>query len=156
MRGELYVNPTSDQPERFLELKGLYVSSRDGWEEYAVESSSLISGRPVLKFGGIDTPEEAARFTNRDVALPKEQLIELPADTYFVFELVGCMVYDSDTGECVGDIQDVMEYPSHDVYLVAMRDGRELLCPAVKQFVKSVDIAQRKVVIVTSGLSLQD
>ena len=156
MRGELYVNATSDQPERFLGLKVLYVRSRDGWDKRSVELSNVISGRPVIKFEGIDTPEEAARLTNREVSLPREQLIELPADTYFVFELVGCKVYDDDSGECVGDIREVMEYPSHDVYLIGTRDGHELLCPAVKQFVKSVDIAHRKVVIVTAGLLPQD
>jgi 16S rRNA processing protein RimM len=154
VHGELYVTPTSDNPERFLELTELFVEFRGEWKKMAISSVRLISGRPVVKLDGVNSPEEAARLTNRPVGLPREQLMELPEDTFFVFELVGCKVYDDMTGECIGEIVRVEEYPSNDVYVIA-GDEREWLCPAIKQFVRSVDIEKRKVVVMSTGLAEQ-
>ncbi|MEW6049683.1 MAG: ribosome maturation factor RimM [Candidatus Zixiibacteriota bacterium] len=155
VHGELYVTPTSDTPERFLELKELFVEFRGEWKRMTIASARIVSGRPVLKLAGIDTPEEAARLTNRQLALPRGQLMELAEDTFFVFELVGCKVYADESGDYVGEITQIEECPSSDVYVIAAEDGREWLCPAVKQFVRSVDIENRKVVVVTTGLAEQ-
>lgn len=154
VHGELYVTPTSDNPERFLELTELFVEFRGEWKKMAISSVRLVSGRPVMKLDGINSPEDAARLTNRPVGLPREQLMELPEDTFFVFELVGCKVYDEATNDCIGEIIRVEEYPSNDVYVI-VRDGREWLCPAIRQFVRSVDIENRKVVIASTGLAEQ-
>lgn len=154
VRGELYVTPTSDAPERFLELTELFVEFRGEWKKMAISSVRLVSGRPVLKLDGIDSPEDAARLTNRAVGLPREQLMDLPEDTFFVFDLVGCKVYDEMTGDCIGEIVRIEEYPSNDVYVIT-GGGREWLCPAIRQVVRSVDIENRKVVVVATGLAEQ-
>jgi 16S rRNA processing protein RimM len=153
VRGEMYVIPTSDDPERFVGLKEIFVSSRGSWEKRNIASVQLISGRPVIRFEGIENPEDAAQLTNRQLALPREQLIELPEDTFFVFDLVDCRVFDDATGKLVGKVSNVETYPANDVYVIETVDGAELLCPATAQFVKRVDVENKKIVIVTAGLA---
>ncbi len=153
VRGYLYVIPTSDEPERFVGLKEIFVSSRQSWVKMRIESAQIISGRAVIRFVGIESPEDAAQYTNHDLALPRDQLIELGRNTFFVFDLVGCEVYDDGTGKKIGTVSEVESYPAHDVYVIETIDGAELLCPATAQRVKRVDVENKKMVIVTDGLT---
>ena len=64
--------------------------------------------------------------------------------SYYIFELVGCAVED-ESGTPVGIVEEVLEMPSTDVYLVRGTHG-EILIPAVKDYVKTVETEQRPIV----------
>ncbi len=152
VNGELYIAPMTDFPDRFLDMEEILVQGPTGWEKRKVEFSHLIGGRPVIKFDGVDTPEDAARLTNRDLAVPIDELVELPKDTYYIFDLVGCEVYEDGSDRIIGEIVDVTQYPANDVYVVKTGDGKEVLVPAVKEFVRKIDLDSRKISIVAAGL----
>ena len=46
----------------------------------------------------------------------------------------------------------MVRYPANDVYVIRKADGGELVCPAIKQFVVSIDTEQKRVTLVTDGL----
>jgi 16S rRNA processing protein RimM len=150
--GDIYVTPLTDYPERFAGMRELYVNGRDGWRKWTVTATRLISGRPVLKFENVDSPEEAARMTNRELAVPRDQLVELPEGAHFVFDLVGCQAVEEGTGALVGEVIDVEKYPANDVYVVRTGEGKTLLVPVVKQYVKRVDIETKTITLATAGL----
>lgn len=152
LAGEIYVTPETDFPQRFVGLKEIYVRDRNRWEKRSLISSRLISGRPVLLFEDITTPEEAARLTNRDLAVPRSQAVELPDDTYYIFDLIGCEVLEEDTDHLIGQVVDVERYPANDVYVIKSTSGEMLRCLAVRQFVRKVDIQERKISVLTAGL----
>jgi 16S rRNA processing protein RimM len=134
-----------------LELNEIFVKNQRGWEKMKLVSSRLIADRPVIKFENINNPEQAARLTNRIIAVPKDKLVELPDDMFYIFELVGCRIY-SDTGNSLlGEIVDVEQYPANDVYVIKTVEDKTIRFPAVKQFVKSVDIDNKKVVVDPAG-----
>ncbi len=156
IHGEVYVTPLTDFPDRFVGLKEIYLDSRGAWEKKTIVSSRLIGGRPVIGLEEVHNPEEASRLTNRILAVPRDQVVELPEDTYFLFDIIGASVIDLTSGEKVGELVDVHQYPANDVYVIKKNDGGELLCPAIKEFVKQVDIAAKKIVIVTAGVTLKE
>ena len=47
---------------------------------------------------------------------------------------------------------DVRQYPANDAYLIRRPDKTEVLFPAVRQFVKVIDVAARKMVVDPAGL----
>ena len=151
LRGEIFVTPTTDFPDRFLHLKDILVKSRDGWDKLKIESTRLISGRPVIKFKNIDSPEDATRLTNRILAVPKDEVVELPDDSFYIFDLVGSKVFDKETDELIGEIIEVKQYPANDVYEILTPDEKKIYCPAVKQFVTEIDVENKKVVIDQAG-----
>jgi len=57
---------------------------------------------------------------------------------------MGCTVYDTN-GQNLGVIFDVLHTGSNDVYWI--KEGKELLIPALKDIVTEVDIENRKIVI---------
>ncbi|MEW6750831.1 MAG: ribosome maturation factor RimM [Candidatus Latescibacterota bacterium] len=103
-------------------------------------------GGVLLRFAGVDSPEEARMaLCGGYVTVAPEETAPLPADTYYVFELVGCTVED-EQGRPVGRIVDVLEMPSTDVYRVLGETG-EVLVPAVANFVVLVSIPEKRVVV---------
>jgi len=150
--GELWVTPDTDFPERFLKLTEIYVKNRDVWECLKIISVSMISDKPVVKLEGISTPEEAARFTNRQLAVLGSDIVAPPENSYYWFDLIGCQVVEENTGRLIGEIVEVETYPANDVYVVKNTEGIELLLPAVRSFVKEIAIEDKKIVIDTAGL----
>jgi 16S rRNA processing protein RimM len=151
--GELYVTLLSDFPDRFDNLAEILVEDRGRWQTRRIESARVISGRPVLKFKDIDNREDAARLTNRKLAVPRNQVVPLPENTYYVFDLIGLKVVSEDDGSLIGEIVDVQRYPANDAYLIRKTDGQEVLLAAVARFVRQVDLESRKVVIDPAGLA---
>ena len=152
LHGDIYVTPETDFPERFNGLKEIYVQNRDGWKKMPLERTDFISGRPVLKFEGIDNPEEIARLTNRLLAVPRDRLVELPEDTFYIFDLIGCNVFQEGSEELIGEIVNVEQYPGNDVYVVRTTNDREILFPATKECIRSIDTDNRKIIVNGPGL----
>lgn len=150
--GEIYVIPLTDFPDRFLEMSTVFVAQATGWTEFDIEASELVGGRPVMKLRSIDTPEAAAALANCELAVTRDQLVPLDKGQFYVFDLIGCHVYDADSGVQIGTIADVQRYPANDVYLIGDADGHRWICPAVAEFVRSIDIAAQKIVIRSAGL----
>lgn len=160
VRGELWVTPLADNSERWLALKEVYVAASrqdrraaGDWQPFTIELARVIGGRPVLKLATINSPEEAARFTNRELAIPREELAPPPADSYYVVDLVGCTVVDDATGETVGKVEDVYQLPANDVYVIRTITGGEVLFPAVRDFVKHIDIAAKRITVVWRAIA---
>jgi len=152
VHGEIFVTPETDFPERFEDISEILVKTVDSWKMYAIEWSKMISDRPVIKFESIHSPEEAGRLTNRLLGVPKHDLVKLPEDTFFLFDLVGCRVFDEKSGESLGLIVDVECYPGNDVYVIELESGKQVQIPAVKEFIKNVAVAEKKVKIDASML----
>ena len=150
--GEIYVTPSTDFPERFLDLKEVYLAERDDWKQMRIESSRLVGGRPVLKFDSVNCREDAIKLTNRELAVGADQLVELPQDSYYTFDLVGCEVFEAMSGKQIGKLIDVQRYPASDVYVIETDGGREVLVPAVRQYIVKVDIDRRRIEIEPGGL----
>lgn len=150
--GDLWVTPLTDFPDRFMDMKTIFVESRDKWEERKILSSEIIAKRPVLKLVGINNREEATRLTNRRLAVLREQLVGLPDDSYYVFDLIGLKVLDADTMEQIGKVIDVHSYPANDSYSIKLNDGLEKQLPAIEQYVISVDLEKQEMLIDPAGL----
>jgi len=146
IRGELKVVSLTGWPEQFNQYRTLYVERPDGnGEWFAVERSRLQGERIILKLSGIDDREKAESFRGSFLKIQKEENSFLPEGTYYVSDLLGLEVCTNE-GERIGSLVDVMKMPAQDVYVVDM-GGREILIPAVKVFIKKVDIQGGRILI---------
>ena len=69
----------------------------------------------------------------------RKQAVKLDKDEYFIADLIGISVI-AQKEQLKGILKDVIETGANDVYVIALSDGRELLLPAIKECVLSVDI----------------
>jgi len=108
-------------------------------------------GQALVKFEGVDNPESAELLRNYWVMVPIEQAHKLPRGAYYIYQLIGLEVYTT-AGDHLGKLEEVLTTTANDVYVVrgsGIADpAGELLVPAVKKVVKSIDIEEGRVVIV--------
>ncbi len=71
----------------------------------------------------------------------------MPEDHYFIHDLMDCKVFDI-SGKKIGVIKDILQTGSNDVYVVDDNiNNKEYLIPAVKAFVREVNIVDKKIII---------
>ena len=149
--GEIWVTTFTDFPNRFIGMESILVKNKTVWETKEIEFAHLIGDRPVLKIKELSNPENASLWTNRELAITKDELVDLPEGEFYIFDLVGCDVFDIESGETIGVISDVEQHPANDVYLIETVNSEKARIAVVKQFVKSVDIGNKKVVVDPTG-----
>ena len=79
------------------------------------------------------------------IQVPRTTAATLPADVYLECDLIG-MTVENERGEEVGVIEVILEIPDNRVFVVR-KGTEEVLIPAAKSFVTSVDLARRKMMV---------
>src|SRR4029077_10728406 len=107
VRGEASVEAWSDSPERFSDLRAVTLVSADEAQtrEAVIGSVRIHAGRALVKFAGIDSPEEVQKLQNWTVEIPSSEARKLDADEYFLHDLVGLTLIDvagQERGKVVG------------------------------------------------------
>jgi len=152
VKGEMKIQSLTDFPERFQNLKSVYLVSPTGKEiQVTVQSVRYTGAVPYLLFKGYDTPEQAKTLNGWFLKVPEQETMPLPEGRYYWYELIGMEVV-SEEGETLGTIVDIFETGSNDIYV--MKQGkRETYLPAIREVIKQVDRqAKRMVVRLMDGL----
>ncbi len=145
-RGEVIADLLTDFPERFAGLTKTLVKRADGrLLALDLENSRLHKGRIALKFAGYDSIESAEELRDARVMVTRDQLIELPDDTFYDFDLIGCEIVDSDERR-LGRVEEVQHYGAAPL-LVARDDKRELLIPLVLSICVEIDTERKRIVV---------
>ena len=136
VQGDVRILPLTDFPDRFFHTSAVYL---DNGTQATVTAARRHGRYLLLHFAGYDTPEAAAQLRGSLLRVPRAELVPLPPGHYYVFDIIGLSVYTAD-GRCRGTITDVLSTGSNDVYVVTPPAGKDLLVPALKQVVLSIDI----------------
>jgi 16S rRNA processing protein RimM len=145
-RGEVIADLLTDFPERFARLGATFVKLADGrLLSLKLENSRLHKGRIALKFSGYDSMNRADELRGARVMITRDQLVELPDDTYYDFDLIGCEVSAHD-GLRIGRVEEVQNYGA--APLLVVRDGsREFLIPLVLSICIEIDTGQKRIIV---------
>lgn len=146
LKGDVVVRPLTDVPDRFRTLKAVWLGS-DAMSVAPgrIEGVSVERRGVRIKFVGIEDRTAAEKLCGKLVFIDEADAIRLPAGRYFVHDVIGLSVRD-EHGNDLGIVADVLRYPANDVYVVRGR-GREMMIPAVKEFVLAIDIAARAMTV---------
>ncbi|KNF08786.1 ribosome maturation factor RimM [Gottschalkia purinilytica] len=143
VKGDIKILPLTDDMTRFEKLKSVFV----GEEKLEIEISKVWynKGFVMLRFKGYDDINKVIKFKDLLLYIDKKDAVDLPKDSYFIYEIIGIKVYTSE-GEYLGEIKDVLQPGANDVYVVK-EGSNEYLIPAIKDVVKSIDIDEKKMII---------
>jgi 16S rRNA processing protein RimM len=131
IRGEVKIQPWCDEPEFLMELDTLYV----GGKAMKVKSTRIHKGNVLAMLEGINSIEDAEPLKNQIVYVSRED-VELPEGRHFIADLIGLTVRNADTGEELGKLTDVLDYPTQDIFVV--KGEHEYLVPAVDAFMGEI------------------
>ena len=134
--GEVKIIPWADDPAFLLDFETFYIDS----QPVKVLAARVHKSSILVKLKGIDTVNEAARLRDKVVWIDREDA-HLPDGRHFLADLLGLEVRDTNTGEVLGTVSDILTPPAHNVYVV--KDGRqEHMIPAVDEFVLETNIEE--------------
>jgi 16S rRNA processing protein RimM len=152
VRGEVKLIPLTDDPHRFDELEWAFIEKDGSMEKHEVHQVKHVKGSVIIKFSGIDSLDEAEQYRNCFVLVDRKNAVKLPADSFFICDLIGCSVYN-EKGVLLGELADILQTGSNDVYIVRNSSGKEILIPALKSVVRSISLEQQRIdVIIPRGL----
>ena len=147
LRGEVKVYHYSDYKERFEEIDNILLEHKGKYEEYSIEGTRYQNEMVILKLKGVSDRNAAEALKERDIYITEADLRELPEDTFYVRDLIGCIALNAETGGKIGEITDVLQNSAQDIYKIKLPNGKEALIPVVSEFVKEVDIEKKIVKI---------
>ena len=147
LRGEVKVYHYSDYKERFEELEEILVERKGKYTAYEIENIRYQKNTAILKLKGVDDRNAAEALKESDIYITEDDLRELPEDTFYVKDLIGCRVINEENGAEIGVIKDVLQNSAQDIYQITLKNGKEALIPVVGEFVREVSIKEKYVKI---------
>jgi 16S rRNA processing protein RimM len=133
IRGEVKIEPWCDSADFLCGFKKLYINNNP----FNVLASYVHKKSVIALFEGVSDINAAMRLKGSTVYIDRED-VKLGKGEYFIADIIGLPVIDEESGEKIGELADVLEYPASRVYVVS--GEKERLIPAVPEFVKKVDL----------------
>jgi 16S rRNA processing protein RimM len=149
IRGELKVRIETDFPERFAQLRRVYLGPNH--KPFEFEGFRMHRAVGLLKLKGCDSRTEAEKLRDCEVQIPTEEAVPLPPGRFYTYQVEGLAVH-TEEGEYLGIVEEVLFTGSNAVY-VAQGPRGEVLIPVLKEVVLEVDVeAGRMMVRLPPGL----
>lgn len=146
IKGEVKVFPTTDDINRFKNLKEVLLDTGKEKKTLEIEGVKFFKQFAILKFKGIDNINDILEYKGKGLYVTRQQAVKLKKDEYFIADLIGLqVVLEDDTS--LGILKEVMLTGANDVYVIEMENQREVLIPAIKQCILSVDIESNKMTV---------
>ena len=133
VRGEVKIIPLTDDVRRFSSLSECMILDE---KEHIKETLEVEKTR----VDGIDDRDEVGKLTGYFIGVTRDNAVKLPEGRFFIADLIGLTVVDSERGE-LGTIKDIMNSGASDIIIVKRKGKNELLIPYLNAIVYEVDIA---------------
>ncbi len=109
-----------------------------------LEAATVDALRPhrqrfLLFLVGCRDRDEAERWRGQLIYLSTADAQPLPPGVYYQWQILGLRV-ETENGEILGTIEEIIETGANDVYVVRDQSGKELLIPAIEHVVAEVDL----------------
>jgi 16S rRNA processing protein RimM len=110
---------------------------------------TLVTARPankrmLVRFAEAASRAAAAALTNGRLYAERERLPDPGPGVAYRFQLIGMEVL-TEEGRALGTVADILPSPAHPVLVV--RGEKEILVPAVPEFVKAVSVDERRITV---------
>ncbi len=139
VKGFVRVKPYSDDFKHFFSLKEVTLQREGKSRKVEIEQVQNHSGELLVKFKGIDSPEDARFISGWDILVPRQQASRLGKGEVYIADLPGMkLVYEN---EEVGEVVSTIEGAQALLLEVLALDGKKYLVPYMKGiFVSDVDL----------------
>ena len=117
IKGMVKVKPFTDNIERFSNLEKIYIKNKSGQTEYKIQEVKYHKNMVLIKFEGIENPEQADLLRNSYLIVDRETEEPLEAGRYYIVDMIGLDVF-TDDNEYLGKLEDIYNTGSNDIYVV--------------------------------------
>ena len=146
IKGMVKVKPFTDNIERFNNLEKIYIKNKSGQTEYKIQEVKYHKNMVLIKFEGIENPEQADLLRNSYLIVDRETEEPLEPGRYYIVDMIGLDVF-TDDNEYLGKLEDIYNTGSNDIYVVKNELGKQVLLPAIEDVIKKIDMDNKKVIV---------
>jgi 16S rRNA processing protein RimM len=150
--GSIRVTPFSTEADALLNVKTWWLD-KPGLRAVSVRTTKLHGGDVVAQLAGVVGRDASEALKGAAVSIPRSEFPELPADEYYWSDLIGLDVVNLQ-GEALGQVTDMMDNGVQSIFRISpvadpASDAKapERLIPYVDQYVKSIDLASKKITV---------
>ena len=144
--GYLKLQPSTHSIERLGSLTDVFIGPSAAAAaprriDEVVEKNRSI----MLKVHAVESRTAAESLVGSFVFVSEEDLSVPPEGSCFVHDIIGSEVV-TQRGIVVGVVADVYKLPGHDIWVVQQGE-KEFLLPVVKEFIASVDMLSKRIIV---------
>jgi len=152
VKGEIKVDPVSSDLERYTHLDTVHINGKNINETFPIQRVRISDRYVFFKIRGIENRDDATALSGAELLIGEADLLKPSAGEYFIHDLVGCRVY-SEEGSLIGQLQEVVQLISNDIWIIKDENQREILIPAIQDVIRQVDVSDKKITVhVIEGL----
>jgi 16S rRNA processing protein RimM len=137
INGDVKAQVFSDDIDGFCERGYAYIKQDGSFKKTEYDTTRLEPPYAYLHIAGYDDRNDAESLKGVFLYLEKEELPEPDEGEYYIFDLIGLEVTDTE-GKKLGVIKDVLQHGAADVYSV--KGARNFMFPALKRVIKNIDL----------------
>ena len=148
LKGELRVISYADSPFIFDELSRIYLK-KSAWphpRKFTISSARLTHNEIYLYLQGVQGRDAVKELQGAELWIRLKDLPEKADEEIYLFELIGFSVFLPDNS-LLGHISGVQGQSAQEIWVITDKQGREILFPAVDEFVLEVDVQKKSVQI---------
>lgn len=146
IKGEVKVNPFTDDVGQFESLKSILVVKNKQLVEMEIEKVRYQKHLVILKLKNVEDMNTAEKLKGCYIKIHRENARKLPEGTYFIADIIGSQVV-TDDGKILGKVDDIYNTGSNDIYVVKDELGKQILLPSIKEVILDIDIEKQVVTV---------
>jgi 16S rRNA processing protein RimM len=153
IKGFIKIKPLSGEMDHLLALESVRIRQGSREKVYIVEEAQEVHAFVLMKFQGIDTPEEAKKLAGGELLVDRSQAAPLQDDEYYIEDLKGVKVFLCDfDGAEIGEITDMMEGGGAELAEICLKSGEKKLVPFRNEFFGKIDVENQKAVLLSDWI----
>ena len=142
IKGWLKISSFTRPCENIFSYSPWLLLMNDTWHEISFDEFQKRGERFLVKFLGIDNPDDANQYVNSNIAITEKQLPRLKEGEYYWRDLIALNVINQD-GILLGRISEIIETGANDVFVIINEDKerQKILIPSVMGvYIRKIDL----------------
>ncbi|MBN2135190.1 MAG: 16S rRNA processing protein RimM [Acidobacteria bacterium] len=146
IRGEVILAPYRIVQDEILDFESVMIETDNKFEEIVISQIRPHKDRYIVLFEGFSDINECQDLIGKEIYADADSLSDEALIYLFLQQTEGIRVEDSE-GKEIGVLTELMETSGHPVFVIETPGKKELMIPAVDEFIEEIDMDDKKLVL---------
>lgn len=149
LKGEVKLQVFTENLDDLEKYDKIYIG-KNREKSTKIESFKIFKNNPIVKFDIFKDINEAEKEVGEYIYITEKEMSEknpLSENEFYIKDLIGINVYLKE--DLIGQISYIIENSVNDIYVIKVSDVKrikqnEICIPALKKYIKNIDILNKK------------
>ena len=146
LKGFVKVKSLSGETDHFFKLKNVILRKNDKEDLRNVSEAELKGQNLLIRFEGIDNPEDAALINGSEIITDREYAAPLNEGEFYVEDMIGLEVF-TPLNEKIGKISAIIEGGGGNLAEIERLSGEKCFIPFRKEFFDEPDFENSRIIL---------